>query len=115
ADTPLGVLRKVISEEPQAPRRLVPSLEKDLEIICLKALEKEGNRRYPTADAFAEDLGRFREGRAILARPTGPIPRLWRRVLRRKQLAALVAAGLILVAAALVTLGSWARRERREA
>jgi len=115
ADTPLGVLRKIMTEEAVSPRLLVPSVEADLEIICLKALEKEGSRRYRTADAFADDLVRFRDGRPILARPTGPIPRMWRRVVRRKRTAAVSAAAALVVLAIVLTLGVWARSERREA
>src|SRR6185295_8119374 len=55
AETPVGLMRKIISEEPVPPRRISAAIEADLETVCLKALEKEGKRRYATADAFADD------------------------------------------------------------
>src|SRR5204863_10143838 len=45
AETPVALMRKIISEEPVPPRRLSSAVAADLEVICLKALEKEGGRR----------------------------------------------------------------------
>ena len=64
-----------------------PRIPLDLEVICLKALEKEGTRRYKTADAFADDLLRYRTGRPISARLSGQVSRLWAKILRRKRTA----------------------------
>jgi tetratricopeptide (TPR) repeat protein/predicted Ser/Thr protein kinase len=115
AETPVALLRKIASDEPVAPSRLVGSLEPDLEVICLKALEKETGRRYASADAFADDLERFRVGKSISVRPTGALTRLWRKILRRKKAAAIGAAGAAAVLFLVIALGAWGRREREEA
>jgi tetratricopeptide (TPR) repeat protein/predicted Ser/Thr protein kinase len=115
AEAPVALMRKIVSEEPLPPRRIAPAVERDLETICLKALEKEGNRRYATADAFADDLLRFRTGKRIAARPDGPVARTWRKILRRKRLSLLVGGAVAATLLLVLLLGASARRERREA
>jgi serine/threonine protein kinase/WD40 repeat protein/tetratricopeptide (TPR) repeat protein len=77
-------LRQIELEEPPAPGRLNPAIPADLETIVLKALAKEPDGRYATAQELADDLERFLEDRPILARR----PTSWqraRRWLRRHQ------------------------------
>src|SRR6202012_3025071 len=69
AETSTETLRQVISEIPVPPARLNPAVPRDAETICLKCLEKEPRRRYPSAAALAEDLRHFGAGRPIQARP----------------------------------------------
>lgn len=88
-------LERVLHAEPLRPRLLNPAIPQDLETVCLKCLEKEPDRRYPTAQALAEELGRWLEGRPILARPLGALGRT-ARWCRRKPLIATLAAGLVL-------------------
>ena len=88
-DSALDVLRAVTSDEPLRPRRLQPRLPRDLEAITLHCLQKEPNRRYPSALALAEDLQRFREGKQVAARPVGSGARL-ARACRRRPLVALL-------------------------
>jgi serine/threonine-protein kinase len=65
------VLCKVVTEPPVTPRAVNPSANRDLEAICLKCLEKDPARRYPSAEAMAEDLDRFLAGEAVSVRPVG--------------------------------------------
>ncbi len=59
-------------EDPARPTRLRPEVPRDLEAICLKAMEKERSHRYPSALEMAEDLARFVEGASVRARPPSP-------------------------------------------
>jgi WD40 repeat protein len=94
-DSTLEVLRAVTSVEPVRPRRLQPRLQRDLEAITLHCLEKEPNRRYPSALALAEDLQRFQEGKQVAARPVGAAARLARSCRRHPLVAVLL--GLLTV------------------
>jgi serine/threonine protein kinase/tetratricopeptide (TPR) repeat protein len=67
--TVLETVRQVIHEEPVPPRLLTPAIPRDLEVICLKCLEKKPAQRYASAAALAEDLRRWRNHEPILARP----------------------------------------------
>ncbi len=63
-----SLLRQIAEEEPTPPRRVEPTIPRDLETIVLKALEKEPDRRYTTAHELAEDLRCFLEDQTIRAR-----------------------------------------------
>jgi WD40 repeat protein len=93
AATTLDTVMQVVGDEPVAPRRLQPRVPRDLEIICLKCLEKDARRRYASAAALADDLRRFLDQKPIRARPAGPVVRFIKAVRRRPALATL---GLVL-------------------
>jgi tetratricopeptide (TPR) repeat protein len=83
------ILQRILDEEPRPPRAFATHLHEDLEVVILKALEKEPKRRYESALEFAQDLERNLEGEPILARRTTFVGRGWRRVRKQKTIAIL--------------------------
>ena len=61
----METLQQVLEAAAPPPSQLRPELPLDLDAICLTCLEKEPSRRYPTAEALAEDLHRFLEGESV--------------------------------------------------
>jgi len=101
--TAMQVVFKVLNEDVVSPKKLRPDLHVDLVTICLKCLEKEPEERYGTAKELAQELARFRQGQAILARPVGLLGRLQRRARRNQR-----ATGVLLVVGVLVLFCSTA-------
>jgi len=105
-------VQQVLNVEPVSPRALNPRLPADLETVCLKCLEKEPSKRYATAQLLAEELGRFLEGKPVLARPVGRLAKSWRWCRRNPRLAWATGAALLslLIGLAGVTW-QWRRAE----
>jgi WD40 repeat protein len=97
--TPLDVALAVQSTDPPPPRRLDPSVPRDLETICLKCLRKEPARRYASAEMLADDLERYLQHRPIHARPVPAWEKALLWVRRHPAWPALLLTGLLAVAA----------------
>jgi serine/threonine protein kinase/Tfp pilus assembly protein PilF len=91
-------IKLLLDTEPRPPRLLNPKIDRDLSTICLKCLEKDPQRRYPSALAFAEDLECWLKHEPIQARHTGVFAR-GKKWVRRNPTSALLAASLIALAA----------------
>jgi serine/threonine protein kinase/tetratricopeptide (TPR) repeat protein len=102
------VLAQILHKEPKPPRKVNPKVPVDLETICLKAMEKDPDRRYQTAGAMGDDLRRHVHRFAISARRAGPLERLRKWVRRHPGLAAGVGAALVAtVVAGFFALHAW--------
>jgi serine/threonine protein kinase len=78
-----ALLHQKTCEDAPSPRKLTPTLPRDLETICLKCLEREPGKRYQSAAEVAEELQRFSAGEPIKARPISFAERGWRWCRRR--------------------------------
>jgi WD40 repeat protein/tRNA A-37 threonylcarbamoyl transferase component Bud32/tetratricopeptide (TPR) repeat protein len=86
-------------QPPPSPRQFRPDLPRDLEAICLKCLEKDPAKRYPTCAEVADDLKRFLDGEPVKARLPGPAERLMKWARRSPAVATLTASIALLVLA----------------
>jgi WD40 repeat protein/tRNA A-37 threonylcarbamoyl transferase component Bud32 len=109
ADSVYETLRQVREQEPVSPRICVPRVDRDLEAICLLSLEKDPRRRYPSAEAMADDLERWLAGEPIAARPIGSMRRAWRWCARNRVVAGLSAsvAALLVAVTAVATVSAF--------
>ncbi len=94
-DTPFQTIERLRDRAPDPPSRYNARVPRDLEVICLKCLEKDPAWRYASARALADDLRRWQAGEPITARPVGAFTRaaMW---CKRKPVLASLAAGLLL-------------------
>jgi TolB-like protein/tRNA A-37 threonylcarbamoyl transferase component Bud32 len=74
----LAVIHQAAEKPAPKLRTLAPALDRDLETICAKCLEREPSARYHSAGDLAQDLELWLEGRHIIARPVSPPARIWR-------------------------------------
>ena len=101
AEDQARTLHRLLYEPLVPPRRLRSDVPRDLEAICLKCLEKRPADRYAAAQSLADDLRRFEEGRATLARPVGRLELLRRWTIRQPAIAALLAVATLSLLGAL--------------
>ena len=115
AATALDTIMQVVAAEPVPPSQLNRAAPRDLETICLKCLEKDPGKRYPSAAALADDLQRWQKGEPILARPASMVERVGKWARRNKALAGLMIAGFALLCCGGAFAGYVISNERQQA
>jgi WD40 repeat protein len=115
AATPMETLVQLLSREPERPSLSFPAVDRDLETIALKCLERDPSRRYDSAAALADDLDRWRRGEPILARRIGRGERAVRWCKRNPAVAGLAAAATLALAVGTIVSSFFAVRAEREA
>ena len=108
AETPLETLLQAQEQAPVRPSVRNPQVDRDLETICLKCLERDPQQCYGSAEALADDLEHWRIGETIQARRVGRVERSWRWCRRNPVVAGLSAAVLLVAGVGLLgVLGQW--------
>ncbi len=107
--TSLETIRQVLDQEPRPPSLWNSKVDRDLETICLKCLEKEPSRRYSSAASLAAELERWGRGEPILARRGSAGERLRKWARRRPAVAALSVLSILLVLGLAIgsTVAAW--------
>ena len=95
AESNMETVLQLFQTEPVAPSKLQAKIPRDLETICLKCLQKDPRRRYASAEELADDLQRFLDGEAILAKPPSLAEQLWKWARRKPALATLSACSVL--------------------
>jgi len=109
-DSDVAVLTRILSAQPERPRASHPDIPRDLETIVLKCLEKEPGKRYESARALAQDLGRFLDGEPIQGRTAGWGYRVLKWSRRRRGLLAALTPALLAALVSLAWLGQTYRQ-----
>jgi tetratricopeptide (TPR) repeat protein len=114
-DTVIRIIHKVLQEDPVPPRKKNSIVDRDLETICLKCLEKDPKRRDGSAEALASDIERYQKGEPIEARPAGLLYRAVKTAKRHRAVVATATVLSVLLLAAVI-IGSvvTARMEREK-
>lgn len=110
----LEILQKLLETDPEPLRRRNSRIPRDLETIVLKCLEKEPQRRYDSARALSEDLGRYLNGEPIAARRAGPLFRLLAKARKNKWTSAAILVSILALCSflALTLRARYVARER---
>lgn len=110
------ILGQIVTSEPERPRKVASGVPRELDTICLKAMEKAPGRRYETARAMEDDLKRYLNDLPIIARPPSSALRIAKFV-RRHRFASAVAIAMLVTAWAMslfienLDLKAWARKQ----
>ncbi|MCI0459461.1 MAG: WD40 repeat domain-containing serine/threonine-protein kinase [Gemmataceae bacterium] len=107
-ESPFQTVMQVLEKDAVPPRALNPKVDRDLDTICLKCLEKDPRRRYASAQALAEDLEHWLAGEPIRARPSSAAERVVKWFKRHPAATAFLAlsalAAILLVAGLVVNM-----------
>lgn len=103
---------RVLTEDPVSPAWHQPEIPRDLEVICMKCLEKQPRDRYQSAAALAEDLRRYQDDETIVARPPTTAVRTVKWVRRHPWKFVGATVGLLLAVAGLTRLAQWELYQR---
>ncbi len=114
SESVLEVLDRVRAEEPAPPSRRRKGVPRDLETIALKCLQKDPQRRYPSAGDLADDLRRYLDREPIRARPVGAGERLLKWARREPAACALVLLAALTVIGLVLGAVAYSLRMRQE-
>ncbi len=112
---PMSVLLKVIRDQPPEVRAVRADVPRDLSAVVAKCLTKEPHRRYASAAELADDLKRFHDGRPTRARAHGTAERAWYWSRRNPAVAAMLAALVLVMTTAFVSVMVLWRRAEKDA
>ena len=89
SDSPMETVMLVIEQDPIAPRALCPKLDRDLEMIVIRCLQKPIDLRYPSGEALAQDLEAYLADERVAAR-SGRFNQVLARIFRETHHAAIL-------------------------
>lgn len=112
--TSMAIIYKVMTQEPKAPRHINPTIPQEVETIILKAMEKEKERRYLSAEEMAKDIRRYLNGEPILAKPASPFYKIYKKVRKHKAVSILAACCVFILLAGVIFFKSKEARERQK-
>src|SRR5262249_42873839 len=105
-------LHQVRERMPEPPSTIRQMVDRDLETICMKCLEKDPSQRYATAAKVADDLERWLAGKPIAARRAGPAERAWGLWRGHVRLTIIAVVAVMLLVTTLVELALEARARK---
>jgi tetratricopeptide (TPR) repeat protein len=108
-DSLYATVRRVIEEDPPNPSRIAADVPRELELIILKAMAKEPERRYRSAEEFAADLKRYQDSLPITAHPPSLVYQVRKRIVRHKGATAGLALAVLI---AILLIPKWMAAER---
>ena len=101
----METLRQVTDHQPVSPRDINPQLDRDIDTICMKCLQKDPDQRYASVADLQQDIEHYLAGRAIVARPVGRTEHAIRWCRRNPLPAAMLLLTVIATALAITGLG----------
>ena len=98
----MAILYSVLHTEAIPLRKINPKIPVELETMCMKALEKQPEKRYQSVKEFKHDLELFLNGEPITARPVGVLVRGWKKIRKHKLVASLLVTIIALLAISII-------------